>query len=873
LLKQFMSAVFVLALLTSLPASAAEIPFKGEFKIPALRIVWAELNRPTAAEMRLDWRDLDPRKDTTHPDDFWRHWPAPFSPFYAGVKMPAEAFTLTALYPDGKLVYPQATYDPNVDYQTFFDLHESLAWLYAFDSPANPFHGDRALGLRAEQLALAHLLYMTQEVPGGNIIGGWPIQYGNCVAWSAHTLALLDHTVALDPKLKQAWIDCLDHILKTLDAGGPEMLQTGMGHWNFWPVCGAFRLWQVSRREEHKALFEKWAKTQLEPDLFTTVKADVSGMSPVGYCRYSGVDLGYNGQAKNWMAPLFAVLGPDSIVGDFARRQYRFASFVTLQEPDGSFTSPQHMNSHSTQSVPFEQWAGHGHLAYAAKIPDAVPFAGGARSTGGGKEAFLAAQQSLRGVHIKVLAPMAMGVRSYPSNYLHLPEALDAYPTSQPADGSIRTRPHEHLAYAKFFASPRVRDEWFMRRTPAYHATVFSGPCRDEVSNYGGRLNGIGSGGLSHVWADGAGTLLIGFTDLLHKPSPDGDFDAVWSQLPVNMSIAETKSGKVLCTGWTGALMSPPAGNGRKVHIEGGVAPKVARSYTTPMTNRFHWQRTLEFGDDRIAVNMSLEAAEPIARVEEVLPVAFFADTTIASNTLDGWVADTWDGARKIRALQIKRGKAGVHIEFPADVTATWAKNSHALSGISGSPAKVRGLRIAFTMSATAERAEFRYKLDFFRDDQATTPVVTLADGKSLKPGKRGDAYRLCVEAPDAKARYWDVVSGKLPPGVSLNRNGLLSGTPAQSGEYRFDLVGRSPYHDRPFNEVDVTMKAIKLAIDLPLPCPAVPPASSGTSGRSPRRSPWRPCGPFGSACRSAREQDGDREAPGPWATRGRSRR
>jgi hypothetical protein len=815
LLKQITRVLVGLVLLTARSAPGAEIPFRGDFKVPALRVIWAELNKPTAAEMRLDWRDLDPRKDTTRPDDFWRHWPAPFSPFYAGAKMPAEAFTLAALYPDGKLVYPQATYDPNVDYQTFFDLHESLAWLYALESPGNPFQGDRALGLRAQQLALIHLVYMTQEVPGGNIIGGWPIQYGNCVAWSAHTLALLDRTTPLDPKLKEAWIDCLDHILKTLDAGGPEMLQTGMGHWNLWPVCGAFRLWQVSGREEHKALFERWAKTQLEPDQFTTTRADVSGVSPVGYCRYSGVDLGYNGQAKNWMAPLFAAQGPDSIVGDFARRQYRFASSVTLREPDGSFTSPQHMNSHSTQSTPFEQWAGHGHLAYAAKIPDAVPFAGGARPTSGGKDAFLAAQQSLRGVKVRTLAPMVMGVRSYPSNYLHLPEALDAYPSTQPADATIRTRPHEHLAYAQFFASPRVRDEWFMRRTPAYHATIFAGPCRDEVSNYGGRLNGIGNGGLSHVWAEGAGTLLIGFTELTQKPSPDGDFDATWSQLPVNMAVAETTSGKVLCSGWTGALMSQASDNGREILIEGGVAPALARTYTTPMTNRFHWQRRLEFGDDNIGVSMSLEATEPIARAEELLPVAFFfADTAVAS--ADGeWVAGTWDGPKKIRTLQIKRGKAGLNIEFPSPVTATWAKDPHALSGISGSPAKVRGLRVAFPASATAaDRAELRYKIGFFRDDQAATPVVMLADGKALPPAKRGDAYSVCVQSPDAKARYFEVANGKLPPGLTLHRNGLLSGTPTHGGEYRFDVIGRSPYAGRPFNEADVTVKAVRLAIE-----------------------------------------------------------
>ena len=37
-----------------------------------------------------------------------------------------------------------------------------------------------------------------------------------------------------------------------------------------------------------------------------------------------------------------------------------------------------------------------------------------------------------------------------------------------------------------------MRDEFFVRRFPDYHVTIYSGPCRDEVSNMGGTLNGLG---------------------------------------------------------------------------------------------------------------------------------------------------------------------------------------------------------------------------------------------------------------------------------------------------------------------------------------------------------------------------------------------
>jgi hypothetical protein len=806
-------AASALLLVACASGRAHEITFDGEFRIPELRVVWHALNQPAAEQLKLDWRDLDPKKDAKLPADFWRYWPAPFSPFYAGVKFPAEAFTLEQLYPGGKLVYPQAAYDPNVDYQTFFDLHESLAWLYAFDSAANPFFKDSALRLRAQQLALVHLVGMTQDVPAGNIIGGWAVQYGNCLAWNAHVLYLLDHTQPVDPELKRAWIACLHHIAKTLDAGGPTLLQTGMGHWNLWPVCGAYRLWQASGREEHKALFEKWAKTQLEPDQFTQ-NGDRSGMSPVGYIRYSGIDLSYNGQAKNWLAPLFRDLGPDSVVGDFARRQYRFASFVTLQEPDGSLTSPAHMNSHAWQSVPYEQWSAHQHLAYAAYIPDAVPFATKRAKGDSIKSSFLAAQSDFKNHAIKMLPPMPFGVRSYPSNYLHLPEALAAFPDREPPDPNVRTRPHEHQAYAQVFRSSRVRDEWFMRRMPAYHATVFAGPCRDEISNYGGRLNGIGSGGLSHVWADGAGTVLLGYSDLTKMPTPDGDYDAVWSQLPVNMAIAEQASGTVLCSGWTGALMTAGL-DGRLLRISAGVSPEVRESFRTPMTQRFWWNRQIRFDESSVDVTISIHSPEPMKRSEELLPVAFFADTKVTATLANGGtVPAPWGEPKDVKAVEIHRGGASLWVELPQAASATWAASATPANGSAGAPATVRPLRLAILAGDQLRHASLRYTLRFARD--ARTPyatVVGLQDGAALPAAAKGTPYEICLESPDAKARYWKLASGKLPAGLSVDRRGLLSGTTNESGTFEFDLLAETPYKQSPFNDSDKTVKGVKLVV------------------------------------------------------------
>ena len=121
------NATFGVALIMACATAAARadaIPFGEPFKIPALQTAWDALNQPTVQDMELQWQPIDPRADRMRRADFWRQWPAPFCPFFAVVKLPAETFTLTKLYPEGKLVYPQTHYDGAGDYNSFLDLHE-----------------------------------------------------------------------------------------------------------------------------------------------------------------------------------------------------------------------------------------------------------------------------------------------------------------------------------------------------------------------------------------------------------------------------------------------------------------------------------------------------------------------------------------------------------------------------------------------------------------------------------------------------------------------------------------------------------------------------------------------------------------------------
>jgi hypothetical protein len=513
------------------------------------------------------------------------------------------------------------------------------------------------------------------------------------------------------------------------------------------------------------------------------------------------------------MAPLFAALGPESIVGDFARRQYQFASFVTLEEPDGSLSSVQHMNSHSGQSVPYEQWSFHRHIAYAAKISDAVPFAlhaGYAPQAPGGRSLFVQQQKQMEQLQIETLPAMEFGVRSYPSNYLHLPPSLLAYPPDVPPDLSVHTRPMEHLAYAKWFKSPIVRDEFFMRRMPDYHLTIYSGPCKEEISNAGGTLNGIGAGGIGQLWVPGAGTKLMAATDLAQKP--DADFDRVWSGLAINAIVAQTANASALCTGWTGSLMEADE-PGRVVTIHEGMAPALTGSYGTPMTGKVRWSRTLTFSPSHINVSASINAGEPLTRAAELLPVAIFKETALSAFCDTGAViAAPWTGRKRIREIVIERNHRAVRVVLDQPLEASWGGLTTALSPAVGQDAVARSLQL--WLEPHEAEAHVAYQIRVSPDKTGPSDVVTARPGIVLPKARVKHPYRIVLETEDARPAYWTLSSGNLPDGLTLNRNGLLSGIPTAAVSCSVDLAEITPYPTRPFFERDAVVKDVRLSVE-----------------------------------------------------------
>ncbi|MDX2109540.1 MAG: sugar-binding protein [Verrucomicrobiota bacterium] len=104
---------------------------------------------------------------------------------------------------------------------------------------------------------------------------------------------------------------------------------------------------------------------------------------------------------------------------------------------------------------------------------------------------------------------------------------------------------------------------------------------------------------------------------------------------------------------------------------------------------------------------------------------------------------------------------------------------------ISGTPGSGVGSH-TFTLRArdsqnTAAEREFTL---FLESD--TAPAITMAN---LPPAQRGEPYNVAIPVTGGNAPFvWQFVGGQLPPGMEINANGDIFGTPSLEGLYTFEV-------------------------------------------------------------------------------------
>lgn len=77
----------------------------------------------------------------------------------------------------------------------------------------------------------------------------------------------------------------------------------------------------------------------------------------------------------------------------------------------------------------------------------------------------------------------------------------------------------------------------------------------------------------------------------------------------------------------------------------------------------------------------------------------------------------------------------------------------------------------------------------------AVAPPLSVATAK-LPAARVGDRYTVALRANlGTTPYYWTVIEGKLPPGLRMKHDGILSGTPRHAGHYRFTVKVRDSSH------------------------------------------------------------------------------
>jgi len=146
---------------------------------------------------------------------------------------------------------------------------------------------------------------------------------------------------------------------------------------------------------------------------------------------------------------------------------------------------------------------------------------------------------------------------------------------------------------------------------------------------------------------------------------------------------------------------------------------------------------------------------------------------------------------------------------------------------LTGTPAEVAKRTLyTFVVRATAGSTvtDRTFSLDV---KGADTPTFTTASGQlQMEDSTRvglywvidGSAISIQIEATDTDTAagqklVYEVVSGELPPGITMNKNGLLSGTIALTDDQRFGIRGGYDDINEPYDDVEydrtVTSKSI----------------------------------------------------------------
>lgn len=570
-------------------------------------------------------------------------------------------------------------------------IADSLAWLYTWDRPWNPYKGDRAVALRAAVISMVDLIMLRENLHyyTSGEEGCYQPPFGVRACDSGFLLTynaycFLQVADALPQQTRKDWADGIRWYAEyNLQAppGGPENMRLSV------PV-GIYYAGMALGDESYK---------QAAVKLMDRMIAEY--FRRPGYLADAGIpDGSYNGISLHRLAEFWAISGSRNVL-ETMRKSYDLKAYLTLPEPDGSTLSPSHFNARCKDGFDNDQYQGR-----EAIILEEVPTAGLFL-----KKTWLSAQDEqdmiqhltnvIRNDNLFVKKPYLWNLDYRWDAVLALPYVLYQPRDEQSMDAII----HKNLEspvekedrYTKNFG-----DEFYVVRRPGYAAIFYAGPAVPYdngatnlfkmLGEEGGYMMGFGGGGLSAFWTPQSGSLLLGRMTACEgyerKSKVVDGMDYLisgWQDWLTNQIVGETKEGKILTSARTQSPRSRLAKDGSKLEIRGKI-PRQSKRQGDILEAELSYQRTYLFDDQGIDCALEIQTDKPLElrSLFETLPIlvgqknldrnadAVSGPTDWQFLGTDGKPIEPADNrVENVRKISLSRFNGGGMILFEAPVT------------------------------------------------------------------------------------------------------------------------------------------------------------------------------------------------------------
>lgn len=591
---------------------------------------------------------------TADPDEQYRMWMFTLQPNNVTAAMlPAASFTLKSIESAKGLVLPSTPVESHL-----------LSWLAGWDYPGNPYHGSKALKLRAFMLAATDMLMLDhlyehdpQNSDRSDFLGG------NLI-WMGHTYQVVKDILpaaalaAYETGLKK-------HVMR-LNTWGPKGLMTDM---DLFAAVGLRYIFDATSDAEIKKVAEDYSRV-----LFT----DPKYFHPAGYFVDNGCfDTSYNGISL-YFATWAALMGDWPFIRTAVEKAHRLRAHLCFPDPDGGFSGPSEMTSRCSSDPPHDQW----------QFPPRMVACG------------MAADEA---IHLypmpaaETLANAPTNMVAQINNQLAKPRTPGGIPWGEfhwIGQSNYACDVYQKGFYAKRRKlagenSPLLkplyqRAENFVRnfentfliaRYDSFAVAIHTGPVGGLDRNWH-RPYGFGGGELCAFWTPSTGSVMLGRRRGIQGIVFDS-FDE-WRIWPIHAVSGLTADGHLITSAKIKNQEVRYDCDEKRggVHVAGIIPKRLAEKHELVPTD-IQYERRFSVDAEGIEIETGLrsDGKEKLVELYETIPI-FLRETagqkmpSIRFQVADQWAEATPESTAEVRAIEIERFNGSVRITFADPVSA-----------------------------------------------------------------------------------------------------------------------------------------------------------------------------------------------------------